>query len=830
MGQKVNSIIFKTPVLKHWKSKYIEKKTSDLAYYNFRDLELQNFLNKVFEENGLLTNNIKINYHGNLLHVFISYYFKIESEKQVVSNLKKKSIKVKASDVKASKVIDECSLTKKNKMYLKQLFFNRFLSAENLFFKTLQIKNQVCSNFLKNDLNCYQNRSIIKKVFRKAFSRKLKTFHKLQFRQRFLKLTNKRYIKYIYRKKAKQDSSTTYLSGLFDIDKLFKYHNVDVESKTTTYLSDLFDTDKLFKLDEEFKKKNKADLKNYFIERSPLTKKNKRILCSTENLDDSTYKLINKSVNSKTFFYENHYKFYKDYFFFELENAYKTLVSAQNSLSYSTRLQLTKKLVMLFIAQITNSFSKKLNTKTVKFYLNKILSRETQILKNFPLKFKRFYVGTIKSFGSANKKRSITQSYTEKKSFISFMKKFPLSFVYLKYFHTRFLKRCLYDFMSGESDSYQKICKRVFFYKSFIYKKRSMLIDNRFVDFLLNRYCSKKKFYLHKLFFKDFSKFSETVVNNQFLNKKDLLEVNFYNKLKLAECNHFFKNGKLPKSVSSLKQVFENDFLKRLYFTINAFTEKKFSIKITLKQLKSTYDIVEVLKQYNQTNKSFRKKIGRKVRSRYAFLKRSKAEFIQFRQDRIFSETFKSMLAVSKNQSMAFFLSKFVARHLQMKIRKKRYNYYLRFLQSFLVKFCSLESQKLLRTDTSFGVKSVRIEIKGRLGNSNRAEKKIIVVGKGVQRISFKSTVDYASTVAYATNCTFGVKVWIQYYQDANTVWSWKKLKPLKKKLNPRKNHFFTNSTFKFKKLQFYKKKISSTLLFRSHLKAFKFRKSSFKK
>lgn len=76
MGQKTNPIIFKltNTHTKTWESNYFEKKTTESALNNFKDLEIRKFIRKFFDYNGLTIHELKISYFNNVLHIFISYF------------------------------------------------------------------------------------------------------------------------------------------------------------------------------------------------------------------------------------------------------------------------------------------------------------------------------------------------------------------------------------------------------------------------------------------------------------------------------------------------------------------------------------------------------------------------------------------------------------------------------------------------------------------------------------------------------------------------------------------------------------------------------------
>ena len=67
MGQKTNPNILRLGKIKEWKSKYIEKKTTESSNIIFKDLEIRKFISQLFAKNELQVQNCKIAYSENSL-------------------------------------------------------------------------------------------------------------------------------------------------------------------------------------------------------------------------------------------------------------------------------------------------------------------------------------------------------------------------------------------------------------------------------------------------------------------------------------------------------------------------------------------------------------------------------------------------------------------------------------------------------------------------------------------------------------------------------------------------------------------------------------------
>lgn len=98
MGQKTNPIIFKltNTHTKTWESNYFEKKTTESALNNFKDLEIRKFIRKFFDYNGLTIHELKISYFNNVLHIFISYFATLKTVSLINTDNKKEKIKITA--------------------------------------------------------------------------------------------------------------------------------------------------------------------------------------------------------------------------------------------------------------------------------------------------------------------------------------------------------------------------------------------------------------------------------------------------------------------------------------------------------------------------------------------------------------------------------------------------------------------------------------------------------------------------------------------------------------------------------------------------------------
>lgn len=74
MGQKLNPTIFRLGVNKTWKTEFFEKKPHELPLYVFKDLEIKNYIERIFETNGIIVHDYKQHYNASTLNLYISYF------------------------------------------------------------------------------------------------------------------------------------------------------------------------------------------------------------------------------------------------------------------------------------------------------------------------------------------------------------------------------------------------------------------------------------------------------------------------------------------------------------------------------------------------------------------------------------------------------------------------------------------------------------------------------------------------------------------------------------------------------------------------------------
>jgi ribosomal protein S3 len=176
MGRRTNPTILRLGKTQNWKSKYLEKKTSETSEYTFKDLEIRKFISKIFNDNGLVVKNCKINLSSEgYTHIFISYYMTLKSI-FLINNINSRQKIEFYKNLQTNKHF-ELKLNVKNYAIYNGL--NKNTLNENLTFRSFKniIKNKVISKKVRrvNLIKYYKNYLIIKN-FKKPVNINMNSF------------------------------------------------------------------------------------------------------------------------------------------------------------------------------------------------------------------------------------------------------------------------------------------------------------------------------------------------------------------------------------------------------------------------------------------------------------------------------------------------------------------------------------------------------------------------------------------------------------------------------------------------------------------------------
>ena len=301
----------------------------------------------------------------------------------------------------------------------------------------------------------------------------------------------------------------------------------------------------------------------------------------------------------------------------------------------------------------------------------------------------------------------------------------------------------------------------------YIYLSYYLTFDSKHDINLLNKkhnikFIKKKKFFnplatlsnkpkLKKITLKK----KNSIIKNSVENYKDYQELNYSsytlpillqkqniliaNKIIKTEKNllkkrsNFLKNYKkylLIKSYENAKAIETNRFLSNFFESIHLFINKKINIFLTIKQL----------------NKNLKQNIDR---DKAKLFKKKLINFRKYNQNKFFKDGVNVIFTCSSQKNSANLLAQFIAVQLP---KLKRHNFFLKFIKATLL---------LFNKNNLSNIQGIKIKIKGRFNRATRARHRIITIGNGVPNLTINSKIDYSEEIAYTSNGTLGVKVWI---------------------------------------------------------------------
>lgn len=189
-------------------------------------------------------------------------------------------------------------------------------------------------------------------------------------------------------------------------------------------------------------------------------------------------------------------------------------------------------------------------------------------------------------------------------------------------------------------------------------------------------------------------------------------------KLKYRKILKLYKNSLFTLNSSKLNR----NFLKKILESLNLFTNNKFNITLTVKEINN---------------------INTEPNANQVLLKLKK-----FQKTPFFPEGNNFLIPFMTQDNSAKLLTNFIA--IQLKTIK-RHNFFFNFLKESLVLALNQKISK---------IQGVKLVIKGRLNNAARAKHKIFKIGK-IPQTTINSNIDYAKSTAFTLNGTLGIKVWV---------------------------------------------------------------------
>lgn len=233
----------------------------------------------------------------------------------------------------------------------------------------------------------------------------------------------------------------------------------------------------------------------------------------------------------------------------------------------------------------------------------------------------------------------------------------------------------------------------------------------------------KKQMYIVKTYGKNLNRsWKRKVLKNQyFLNNKT-------NRFPVVKQFKLYNDSKNHKT---LKKQSLNLFIVKVLKGFQLFIGKKQNIFLGLKQINNEKTLLQ----------NISKKDSHGIEKNFIRLRK-------FQQTEFFRKglnIFCNFILTNPNPK---FLTEFVAFYIK---KLKRPNFFLRFLKTALRLFTSKNFSKL---------KLIQVKIKGRFNGAPRSSYKFIRVGKNIPVLTLNSKINYAESIAFTSDGTFGIKIW----------------------------------------------------------------------
>lgn len=176
MGQKIDARIFRLGICKkNWEQKYIEKNNEESSLYLYKTLEIQKYINRIFNLYKIKIHNCKVFYSDNSLQIFISFYLTEKTihiiDKNLTKYQKKLSMRIKRLNIKKKNKKNRLPyrLNSKQTILLKK-FEDILLESLSLYTKektNIFIKLQNLNNYKQLTYNQIKDCKVIFKQLKK---------------------------------------------------------------------------------------------------------------------------------------------------------------------------------------------------------------------------------------------------------------------------------------------------------------------------------------------------------------------------------------------------------------------------------------------------------------------------------------------------------------------------------------------------------------------------------------------------------------------------------------------------------------------------------------
>lgn len=262
-----------------------------------------------------------------------------------------------------------------------------------------------------------------------------------------------------------------------------------------------------------------------------------------------------------------------------------------------------------------------------------------------------------------------------------------------------------------------------------ILKQQQKLVKNiRKEKYLYKNVFLKKKVkihtYINKVFYKKTNNLSK---KNIYCNLKEII----LRKIRRIKKIKQFKIISNLKQFKTFQNLAYNSFLNPLFEGLKLFYPHISAFKLILKPLNNNN-----LKKLTTKQKTYlEKKIG---------------AYRKYEKNKFFFEGLNTLFSIISTKNSSKLLSNYIA--VQLKNLKKKHSFFIRFIKLALNLFLKKLFNPL--------IKSVKVEIKGRINGSGRARKRKLLIGS-LPVLTLDSKINYFKSTAFTRNGTISVKVWI---------------------------------------------------------------------
>ncbi len=225
-------------------------------------------------------------------------------------------------------------------------------------------------------------------------------------------------------------------------------------------------------------------------------------------------------------------------------------------------------------------------------------------------------------------------------------------------------------------------------------------------------------FQTHQIIINNFSLFHLSETLQIFISYYLNIEHYYNQKIKLILKKHRLKHK---------TQI--NHFLEQCFVSLLNFSHKKINLFLVFQKLNSTF-------------KAF---ITTKIKQ---LLKKNLVNLWKFKQINLFKSSINLLIIFISTKKSSNILAKYIAINIE---NLKQHNFFIWFISKVLAILIQIPMSR---------IKTIKINIKGRLNGHPRANIKQVKINKNTGLLNFNYKINYAKKTAFNQNGTIGIKTW----------------------------------------------------------------------